>query len=690
MALASYNQRYSTADNQTAGTFAFDTVSSYDYAISKLAYGALGSVTHVDASNPLPVTGVITGTALTRLTDIKTNTDSGAVIGNGVAATAQRVTLASDSTGVIAATQSGTWTVTGAGGTFPVTDSGGTLTVDAPVGTPVFVRLSDGSAAITTLAVSLASVPSHAVTNAGVFAVQVDGALLTSSQLLDDVIVVLGTDTYTEATSKGTVIGAVRRDADTTLVNTTNEYGPLQMDANGRLKVEVFSGETLPVSLTSTTITGTVAVTQSGTWDEVGINDSGNSITVDAPVGTPVFVRLSDGSAAISTLPVSFTGSTDVATQTTLASLLTSSQLIDDAIVADDAAFTPATTKVMMAGFEFDDTTPDSVNEGDAGAARMSANRCIYVNVRDNAGNERGLNIDASGQLAVTIASGQTLSTVTTVSTVTTCSTVTSVTGITGGNTAHDAAGAAISPLPVGLYASAAAPSDVSADNDIVRAWALRNGALAVQPTFAGILAVAGNGVAGTGVQRVTIASDSTGILAAVGTVTTVSTLVGGGIAHDSADSGAPHKVGARCALTLSDDTMVANADRTDNVSDGDGALITRPQFPLADLISERVSDTAGTSAAFANFGATASTRNVITAIVAWNSSATAGYIDFRDGTAGAILYTVPIPATGGVVLPAGATPYFKTTANTALAYDVSGALTTVYISVSGYKSKVV
>ena len=29
------------------------------------------------------------------------------------------------------------------------------------------------------------------------------------------------------------------------------------------------------------TVTGTVAVTQSGTWDEVGINDSGNSITVD-------------------------------------------------------------------------------------------------------------------------------------------------------------------------------------------------------------------------------------------------------------------------------------------------------------------------------------------------------------------------------------------------------------------------
>lgn len=53
-----------------------------------------------------------------------------------------------------------------------VTDNSGSLTVDAPVGTPVFVRLSDGSSAITTLPVSLASVPSHAVTNAGTFAVQ--------------------------------------------------------------------------------------------------------------------------------------------------------------------------------------------------------------------------------------------------------------------------------------------------------------------------------------------------------------------------------------------------------------------------------------------------------------------------------------------------------------------------------------
>ena len=177
-------------------------------------------------------------------------------------------------------------------------------------------------------------------------------AIKTSVELIDDTIATLGTTTYTEATTKGAIIGAVRRDADTTLVDTTNEVGPLQMDANGRLKVEAFSGETLPVSLTSTTVTGTVAVTQSGTWDEVGINDSGNSITVDN-AGT--FAVQESGGA------------------------LTALQLIDNTILVDDAAFTPATSSVSMAGFQADEATTDSVDEGDAGAARMTLDRKVIV-----------------------------------------------------------------------------------------------------------------------------------------------------------------------------------------------------------------------------------------------------------------------------------------------------------------------
>jgi len=103
---------------------------------------------------------------------------------------------------------------------------------------------------------------------------------------------------------------------------------------------------------TSTVVTGTVAVTQSGTWDEVGINDSGNSITVDNG-GT--FAVQVDGSA------------------------LTALQKIDDPVLVDDAAFTPATSSVMMAGFEADEGSTDSVDEGDAGAARMTLDRKIIT-----------------------------------------------------------------------------------------------------------------------------------------------------------------------------------------------------------------------------------------------------------------------------------------------------------------------
>lgn len=73
--------------------------------------------------------------------------------------------------------------------TIPV-DSSGHLkaTVDAAVSTPVFVRLSDGNSAITTLPISVASLPSHPVTNAGTFAVQatmIDGASVTIGSKAD-------------------------------------------------------------------------------------------------------------------------------------------------------------------------------------------------------------------------------------------------------------------------------------------------------------------------------------------------------------------------------------------------------------------------------------------------------------------------------------------------------------------------
>jgi hypothetical protein len=176
----------------TAGTASADVITVQGVtSMTPLQVGDNSGSLTVDNGGTFAVQ--VDGTALTRLTDIETNTDSNAVVGNGAAATAQRVTLANDSTGVIATvgavtsvtnpvavTQSGTWDEVG------INDSGNSITVDAPVGTPVFVRLSDGSSAIATLPVSLASVPSHAVTNAGTFAVQESGGALTALQIMDD------------------------------------------------------------------------------------------------------------------------------------------------------------------------------------------------------------------------------------------------------------------------------------------------------------------------------------------------------------------------------------------------------------------------------------------------------------------------------------------------------------------------
>ena len=101
------------------------------------------------------------------------------------------------------------------------------------------------------------------VINAGTFATQVDGAALTALQLIDDVV-----HSGDAALSKYAVLGAVLDDVATAAV-TENQAQSLRMSSRRALLVEgVASGTAFPV-------------TQSGTWDEVGINDSGNSITVD-------------------------------------------------------------------------------------------------------------------------------------------------------------------------------------------------------------------------------------------------------------------------------------------------------------------------------------------------------------------------------------------------------------------------
>lgn len=114
------------------------------------------------------------------------------------------------------------------------------------------------------------------------------------------------------------------------------------------------------------------------------------------------------------------------------------------------------------------------------------------------------------------------------------------------------------------------------------------------------------------------------------------------------------------------------------------GASTQQEIIPFGNGIFERISNTNGTSTNLTVFDAT-TTRNFIRGYSITNTSSSAGYVDFRDGSSGTVLWTVPIPATGGANVMSEE-PIFWTSTNTALAYDVSAALTTVYISVTGFK----
>ena len=435
-------------------------------------------------------------------------------VGGGVEAAALRVTIASDSTGVVS-----------------IDDNGASLTVDNAA-----LSVTGGGVEASAMRVTIAS------DSTGVLSVDDNGASLTVDNAALSV------------TGGGVEASALR------VTIASDSTGVLSIDDNGG----------------SITVDGTVAVSGTVTVGSHAVTNAGT------------FAVQVDGSA------------------------LTSLQLIDDAIVADDAAFTPATTKVMMAGFEYDDTAPDSVDEGDAGAARMSANRNQYMQIRDAAGNERGVNVNASNQMSVSV----------------------------------DAA------LPAGTNAIGKLASNT-----------------------------------GVTIGAVEIAAAQT--LATVTTCSTVTTLTGAGIAHDGADSGNPHKIGAKAETALSGITLVADGDRSDLYCGVDGVLIVRPECNLEDVVQERTTNTDGASTAFASGLAApgAGIRLWVKSVDICNSSASFCTVDLRDGAAGSVLWTLPVPATGGVVKTFN--PPLKLTANTALAFDASAAISTLTISANGFKSKV-
>jgi len=171
---------------------------------------------------------------------------------------------------------------------------------------------------------------------------------------------------------------------------------------------------------------------------------------------------------------------------------------------------------------------------------------------------------------------------------------------------------------------------------------------------------------------------------ATIGSLSTVTTLTNGGVAHDTADSGNPHKIGTKSVATLSTQTLVAANDRSNAFSDLDGAVLTRADAPLGDVVSGTASNTDGTSTQVLAAGASG-IKHYITDVAIGNSSASAVLVELKDGST--TKWQAVIPA-GGSVTESFRTPIAGTAA-TAWNFDPGAATTTVYCTVSGFKSKI-
>jgi len=326
---------------------------------------------------------------------------------------------------------------------------------------------------------------------------------------------------------------------------------------------------------------------------------------------------------------------------------------------SDGGAFVPGSTPFTLVGGEVDDISPAQVTEGNAGAARMTTYRAVHVNLRDSSGNE------------VTLGSG----------------------GSGGTQYTEDAAAVAD---PIGTVLNLVRNDGrtgglTSTDGDNIAARGTNAGELYVKHVDTIPATQSGTWNIGTlsTVTNVVHVDDNAGSLTVdQATAANLNAQVVGTIAHDGVDSGNPVKIGGRAKSTLTGVTLVAADDRADVMTDLDGVLLVRPQVPLGNQISEVKTDTGGTSTAFSTFGAAANLRNYITSVTICNSSAsTFCTVDLRDGTAGSVIWTFPVPGSGGVTHNFDP-PLRQPTVNTALAMDPSAAVSTITVSVNGFQSK--
>jgi hypothetical protein len=247
--------------------------------------------------------------------------------------------------------------------------------------------LTDAELRASAVPVSLATVPSHAVTNAGTFVVQENGAALTALQLIDNIVSGTGVN-VSQMNGVAVLMGSgVNGTGAQRISLATDDVTALNIiDIEALLTTGNTQTDGIEASLT--TMTGAIASNRYNV-DIKAVNGlvPTDDLTFDFDSGAGTQTRSAIGIAFSASggavLAVGGTGTASTATLRTVTASddlgIVSLGLLDDAVFTDDAAFTPATSKAFAVGFQADDTTPDSVDEGDFGVPRMSLDRMLYM-----------------------------------------------------------------------------------------------------------------------------------------------------------------------------------------------------------------------------------------------------------------------------------------------------------------------
>lgn len=194
-------------------------------------------------------------------------------------------------------------------------------------------------------------------------------------------------------TSAGAETGVAAVPLQVSLANTATNGTAVKVDG---------TGGTFPIS-------GTVAVTQSTSpWIVAGSGTAGSAasgvVTIQGISSmTPVQVSQATASNLNATIVSGNATGSAVPTGAYYIGGLNAAGNLEG--VRNAAATMNTTTGQLATAITavFDDTSPTAITENQFGTVRMSANRNLYGTIRDAAGNERGVNVNSSNQLSVSV-----------------------------------------------------------------------------------------------------------------------------------------------------------------------------------------------------------------------------------------------------------------------------------------------